>query len=51
MFRNRLLSVLLTMFLLINLPTCAALSETAEGSDYRKVCGRSYCKDYRLKLQ
>ena len=37
MFRNRLLSVLLTMFLLINLPICAALSETAEGSDYDEV--------------
>ena len=37
MFRNRLLSVLLTMFLLINLPACAALSETAEGSDYDEV--------------
>ena len=30
MFRNQLISVLLTMFLLISLPACAAMSETAE---------------------
>ena len=37
MFRNRLISVLLTVFLLISLPACAAMSETAEGTDYDEV--------------
>ncbi|MBR3019772.1 MAG: 5'-nucleotidase C-terminal domain-containing protein [Clostridia bacterium] len=37
MFRNQLISVLLTVFLLISLPACAAMSETAEGTDYDEV--------------